>query len=805
MKNFIDNVMARFKEKYDAKDNDTKSTFIDLPPDIKQSSRTSQYDNSDSDDIDNLATFVLSSDDLTSRQNDQIIPSNQNLKKGRWVTQYESITIHGRTIERGFIYVGAQLDTLVGYGIEPSLIDERLSVSPPKFIHSMTTIYSDESLGYWPAYVQLSPACRGIYLDWLASDRTHPNIPIGYVFIYFNGLERRVIESISEDNVSDDEFISLYNEVYRLHTIYGEQSSFYNYSARLLEFMTLVRSPLFEDRLQANQVSPPPANSHNLIFKMQLAKIVTLKQPVPTTLAWEWLVFSNEYHFKTPARRCASEFKDLFDVLYQKAYPKGFMVAPNKTKLKLNYNAASRAIGYVDLTLDDLQDASVLKAPVKKLTAIAEQCNEALDAYSRYLGRDNNDKMDIDAILLLPEVLTERPDYQNKYPAIKDFKLWAGSIVLNNEGLTTVDALWRCIHERSSNAPASSHALPRSLTKKHHERIINLAERVGFGVVPDPRYYQAKLKSDGYVVIFRGGHGHDFEPSAAFYQISLALRLGAMVATIDGHVDKQEVDTLLTITEQDQSLSSIEKSSLKAYLLWRLNTPSNMAGLKSKLSALSEDHVSFISHFIISVALADGQVKPNQVKQIEKLYQALGLDKQAVISDIHHITSNRNLSKTTTALNQKADIMGDAISTAVKDSSHQPFVFDKELLAAYESDTGDAKAMLASIFADEDIADDADEDSGVLSDAPVDDDTAHNTLVKGLDTTHSQLYQQLISKEVWQREEAEVLCESLNLMINGAIETINDWAFDNVDAPVLDDDDNLVIDFEIVDELKTLV
>ena len=66
-------------------------------------------------------------------------------------------------------------------------------------------------------------------------------------------------------------------------------------------------------------------------------------------------------------------------------------------------------------------------------------------------------------------------------------------------------------------------------------------------------------------------------------------------------------------------------------------------------------------------------------------------------------------------------------------------------------------------------------------------------------------YQQLISKEVWQREEAEVLCESLNLMINGAIETINDWAFDNVDAPVLDDDDNLVIDFEIVDELKTLV
>lgn len=800
MKKFIDNVMARFKEKYDAKDNETKTAFIDLPLDIKPSSHTSQYDNSNSDDIDSLATFVLSSENSLSNQNES---SKQKSKKGRWVTQYESITIHNRIIEQGFIYVGSQLDTLVGYGIEPSLVDERLSVSAPRSIHSMTTIYSDESLGYWPAYVQLSSTCRGIYLDWLASDRADPNMPIGYVFIYFNGLERRVIGSISQDDVSDDEFIAIYKEVYRLHKIYGEQSSFYNYSARLLEFMALVRSPLFEERLQANQVSLPPVSSHNLTFKMQLAKTVTLKLPIPDALAWEWLAFSNEYHFKTPARRCASEFKDLFEVLYKKSYPNGFIVAPNKTKLKLNYNAASRSIGYVELTLDDLQDASILKAPIKKLTAIAEQCNDALDAYSRYVGRDDNDKMDIDAMLLLPEMLTKQQAYQDKYPAIQDFKLWAESIVLNNEGLTSVDELWRCINKLSSNTPPA--ALPKSLTKKHHERIINLAKWTGFGIVPDPHYYQSGLKSDGYAVIFCGGHGYDFEPSATFYHISLALRLGAMVATIDGHVDKQEVDALLTIIEQNKSLTSIEASSLKAYLLWRLNTPSNIAGLKSRLSALDDEHVSFISHFIISIALANGHVRPSQVKQIEKLYQALGLDKQSVISDIHHITSTKKSSITTNVLNvpnQKSSTSNNEISATIEDTSHQPFAFDPALLAAYESDTGDAKAMLASIFA----KDDTDEDSDLSTDEPANqhDDTAHKNLVKGLDATHSQLYQQLIGKALWQREEAEVLCESLNLMINGAIETINDWAYDNVDAPVLEDDDNLLIDFEIVEELKAL-
>ena len=62
----------------------------------------------------------------------------------------------------------------------------------------------------------------------------------------------------------------------------------------------------------------------------------------------------------------------------------------------------------------------------------------------------------------------------------------------------------------------------------------------------------------------------------------------------------------------------------------------------------------------------------------------------------------------------------------------------------------------------------------------------------------------LISAEVWQREAVNELCESLNLMINGAIETINDWAYDHVDAPVLEDDDEVIVDFEIVEELKAL-
>jgi hypothetical protein len=457
MKNFIADVLALFKKKYEAKSNNEtgKANFINVPPDIKSSvaniepkvglkssklnhltdssiqsrqknktKTSSQGNNSnDLDNVDELANFVISSNKPAYNS------AASTQKSGCWVTEHESLTIKQRTMKRGFYYLGEQLEALVGHITEPSLINEALLVSPPKIIHKISQIYSDESLGYWPSYESLSSLCRGAYLDWLASDRAHPNTPIGYVFLYFGGFERRVVESINDDSICDDEFIAIYKEILRLHTIYGKQSSFNNYSARFLEFMTLIRSPLFEDKTRTAALLPPPVSSQNLKFKMRLAKTVALKSPISAALAWEWLIFSNDYTLKTPAKRCEEAFKALFTIIYQQSYPNGLTVPPNRTKLKIGYHAASRSIVSIDLTLDDLPDPSALKAPVNKLIVIAERCNDTLDTYSRYLGKDGNSASDIAAIMLLPPALIEQQMHQEKYAVIQKFKTWAKSVI----------------------------------------------------------------------------------------------------------------------------------------------------------------------------------------------------------------------------------------------------------------------------------------------------------------------------------------------------------------------------------------
>ena len=50
----------------------------------------------------------------------------------------------------------------------------------------------------------------------------------------------------------------------------------------------------------------------------------------------------------------------------------------------------------------------------------------------------------------------------------------------------------------------------------------------------------------------------------------------------------------------------------------------------------------------------------------------------------------------------------------------------------------------------------------------------------------------------------EKLCENLQLMTEGAVEAINDWAFDNVDAPLIDDGSTVYIDLEVAEEITAL-
>ncbi|MGU3415732.1 TerB N-terminal domain-containing protein [Enterobacteriaceae bacterium C34A] len=725
--------------------------------DIRKQEVIVQDDEREDDD---LATFTLSSGQGIELRITPVVYPQTSKKAGtaaRWVQRGEKIAVVGVVIFGGHFYFGQRMkpagNNLNGYyddGSEASLIDDTCKIQPTSYL------YEDSSLGYWPSFSSLSPEARGAYVSWLASDRSDPSCPIGYVFIYFYGLERKALVDSTDQKIPDAEFSNLFNEVARLRSVFGENRSFRGYSTQLLEAMSILRPDL--DLTTA--LDSDSDFSNGMQFKLALARTVHEGVAVSAELALNWVINHTEYALRTPARRCAKEFAALFKRRYTLKYGEGMVVKANKTRLRLDYAPASPSLRDVRLPVPDLPDPSALKGPVQKIMALADICTDELDAYSRYLGRKGTSVNDTAAIMLLPsEIVNESAE-----KILSSFKLWADEAILGKKGLVSVADFWA--HMNAS--------CPTKINKKEAELMQAFALKMGYGLAPDPYYHHVKADVDGALVLYPAAEGVRFSPSAEFISAVMTLRLGAMVALIDNSLDQAEQKVLENAINNNTDFTDDEKRSLHAYLTWQLHTPANMTGMKSRIELMGAAEKTAVGKVIVSVACSDGTIAPAEIKQLEKIYSSLGLDPSSVSSNVHQHSATEH----------------DLVSFAPTDQPVAGFTLDANVLARHQSATDDVRKLLNTIFTEEEPEE--------PESAP-----ASSTEAGGLDSAHSQLYRILLEKEQWSRKEATELCGNLNLMLGGALEVINDWSYAVVDAPVLDDaDDDIWVDQEIAKELE---
>jgi uncharacterized tellurite resistance protein B-like protein len=733
---------------------------IDIPPSNNYTTPIQKIKSShilEKEDTSDLFEFKIS-----TNFDDEVKSNNQI--KGKWINPSEVIQISSFKISKGFFYYGGQLKAINGYETDASLVDGSLSIN-----YSISVDVDD--LGYWPKYNSLSKNARGRYLNWLSSERNDLNTPIGYIFLYFYGIERRILVDYQKKQVSDDECLELYNELVRLRKIYGSNKSFYNYATNLIEYLSIAVPHVI--KINDSEIEH---SIYSQLFKYRLALAVKENRPISPQLALIWIKSNPNYKLKTPAVRCENEFDALFIKEYQNKFDEGMIVKPNKTKLKLNYYPASSTLRGIELKDLNLPDITVLKSPFNSLVMIVEKCIDKLDSYSRYVGRLNQSKDDLEAIMLLPtELLEDSPP-----PIFLKMKQWSQDVI-SSGGLTDVVDFWKQLDKQ----------IPNSITKKDMNFMNNFFEKIGVGMVPDIRYHYAKVEPDGKMVLFQEGHGQYFEPSKLFHEIGMILRLGAMVAISDNNIHMAEVNILKKLIDHNTNLQPVEKVSLHSYLLWRLNSKINMNGLKANLSNLNMEEKKTISNILLSISLADGIINPAEIIQLKKLYKALGLDNSTVERELHQLKSSK--------LNQ-VDLSNQYEHILKEETKDDTFQLNNELLKLHELETNSVQNILDNIFIeDEDIKDENHEIQNITIEENND---VSNDI--GLDIDHLILFNYLVSKNEWTEKEVQKFCEELDLMKDGAIETINDWSYELVDAPVIEEDENIFIDYEIVEEIKEL-
>lgn len=677
--------------------------------------------------------------------------------KLKWHPKGNLVNIAGYEL-KGLIYTGKP---------KKYKVQQSFAINPSLRVATEGYPVDQSSMGYWPNYSDIDSKARATYLEWLSSGRRNPNADVGYVFLFFYGLEFRFFKEVT----TVDERAVILQEVKDLLKVYGNNGSVKNYLSKFVEFASF-RVP--------GSFKPSPVFDRDgwetpLVVKFVVGAYVDANKNINVDWMLSWLVTHPEHYLRAPALRCFDEFKELFSNEFSLKYPEGYKLKKTKKRLKPIYEAASGEFTHeLEGNWSKLPDVSQLSAPVRQMAIIAEVATEKLDKYSRFLGRNPDARGSLKAQLLLPQELHDifGDDEVTKFSQWVNSIIKAGGLVSARKVFVKLDGVQ-----------------PDNITKSKLISVADSLATIGFGLAPDPRYSLRTLKNEEPVILFEIDQAvRSLEVVSNAYRLGLMqLSLGAFVAHADGDFSQKEKEHLRAQIKDMQGLSQQEHSRLNANLEWLVAVPPDLPLLRRKLKAMNDVQSKDVRSAVVATALADGIIHTKEVVVIEKIYKAIGLDASLVYSDLHSGSDFDDLVSV-----KKAQI-GSSGEMLPPDLPSGSINLNMEKVESIRTDTDRVSAVLGDVFSELDV----EEATTIVS-------IADASILNGLDKKHTELVRDLIEQDHWSESDFEELSKSHKLLPSGSLEVINEWSFNLYDEVFLDAYQGIDITSEISEKIKLI-
>lgn len=720
----------------------------------------------------------------------------------RWISQPERVLVAERGVTLALSYVGT---TGLAGNNDPAA---QYTIDPTRPVLWEGSPHGD-TYPYRPAYDGLSPASRGAYLRWHDGGRVDPSMPVTYVELFLMGVSAHI--ALNHATLSSGEAAYVARELNRLDQLYFRNSSLN--SARCSELLILLTA--LDDALPAPTGPEPFVPNHPYWaipagFPICIGRVLKAGEPVSPSLALEWLMLTGT-SFRTPAERAPDAFQSLFAKRLEREYPRGFVVSAPKSRLAYRVWCPTGSSDWRTVTTP-LPDYSRLTAPLDKLRAAALATAEELEPYSRYLGREGADKVDTtEARLLLPESIWPK-DLVDAIDALAT-GVGEGMLVMTADELLTA---------------LGSTARERVLSKVGWERLsggfLKRGLALEWAAKGPPSSTVASSATDSRVAVFHfdaalanpAPDGGDRE--SAFDQATLALQLALFLVQNDVAASPEGGTTLgardlvrlQRAVMAQHSIDANDRRRLIARLRLRHEKTVTLPPLRKAIAALAPASADRLLRTLGDVAHDDGEVTPAEVGALRKIYRAFGRNQDDVYSALHGAASGL----TAAGSGESARFGASSVNT-LPVAGGSVFQLDVARLAVLEAETHAVQAMLAQIFVD-DAAVDADpleSAKAAESETSRDEDgrpdfshakRVHSPMIAGLDAAHDGLARAMLGKQEHRRDELIALANGFGLMLDGALERINEAAYDTWDAPFAEGDDPLELSPEAIQFRDTL-
>ena len=666
---------------------------------------------------------------------------------------------------------------------EPSTIESALPVN-------LNPDGATLELPYWPNYRDMTPPQRGVYQRWLVTGRRNPDIAIGYVFVYFYGLERRLL-------VDQKDYAQILREISRLLSIYSSNRSFRRYALTLFWLGTnlMIHAGKTED-VPISEVLKVEGRWDEQILGLCLSVFNYLNLPVPSTLALR-LAENDPRSVRSVVKKRHSElFRKLFRQQYKKQYPDRMTISRvGKRPLTHQYQAASSALNWredIASSIPELPNVLAIGSQFKPLVEIWNRCIEELKQYDKTRRKSSSGDYTTEAYEALPAALRhgDHPEFDQWWAVKESYTGEDGWTFVPVSALAQIKG----ISERSK------------LTLPLCRQLLQTADALGFGVEPDARVTRRSYRWNEKIALFVLDGETGEERSPGYLAAATLLRLGLVVAEADGSIDHNELDQITRHLEDQFELSDTESVRLEHLERMLTTEGAGFQMLTQRLvGSLDNRQLRMVGGFLIGVAAADGVITAAEHDALTQLFKKLGIPDDELNDLLHSI---EEAGPPEIAAAKPGTRPGEPIPG--RPQQKPSFTLDKSRVQAIMGQTAQVAAILSEAMSFEDDEEVKERASVAQPVAPVTVQPQHNevatppaplpvsitttvsesTAYEGLDPRYHGFLDAVTKQGSWTGIELRELADRCGVMPNGAIDKVNEWAMENLGDMLIDGDTN---------------
>ena len=151
-------------------------------------------------------------------------------------------------------------------------------------------------------YRLLLPSARTAYLRWLASGRKRRGLSISFVYLFFTGLESRILRNLKEHKRASD-LSAIREETERLLAVYGADARLEKQAAHFLKLLTYLEDTPEQDWQLSSTQDPSPGEETYVHPSPQRQPVHYRKPHKPQTVPSEPTLSNNRSDPRDPRKQ----------------------------------------------------------------------------------------------------------------------------------------------------------------------------------------------------------------------------------------------------------------------------------------------------------------------------------------------------------------------------------------------------------------------------------------------------------------------------------------------------------------------